>query len=582
MELINVKRNKVSDNGKGKAKYDLEGNKLFVEQVAMNYFEKEGYNSIWSENHYWWELMMLLFWDIIFAKTKGAVETANSGYLEPNTDEFNKLFDVFVKTNGMPADLFSDEFYNRRKDLINNRIKELKNKDIGEVIKKNYKTHSGENCRLIENWDKFSLDELLIVSKYINTNNFLEILKRLLKNISNNRSGFPDLIIYNEQKISFVEVKSKNDSMSDNQVEWKSFFESLNLTYILFLVNHTKRQISNIKNKLSGNSKDVKVIFGDSSSKYREEAIEFIKKQETFFTDNEGKEQIYGALFSIKKIEDLYKILDLTSRWKSSKFFLDGEEISAKKLRSSLWCYRKKNENNASIDYCKTNEYSNEKNKFDCRQVNLDVDRWTEYGYVDTQNGDWIFNKEKLENLVEDIINSLELCPLFKSNKLEKHIKNLPIKINPKENKKWSYISAERSRWFYNNGEWVCSWSEKEFPGYSSMIGIEKISKEERNNYIENQNYTKNINFEIKTNKKEEKKSGCFIATAVYEDYNSKEVLRLRKYRDEKLKNSIWGRIFIRTYYTISPPISEIIKKHNILKKLIKPILDKIILKLDN
>jgi hypothetical protein len=114
------------------------------------------------------------------------------------------------------------------------------------------------------------------------------------------------------------------------------------------------------------------------------------------------------------------------------------------------------------------------------------------------------------------------------------------------------------------------------------MIGIEKISKEERNNYIENRNYTKNINFEIKTNKKEEKKSGCFIATAVYEDYNSKEVLRLRKYRDEKLKNSIWGRIFIRTYYTISPPISEIIKKHNILKKLIKPILDKIILKLDN
>ncbi len=42
---------------------------------------------------------------------------------------------------------------------------------------------------------------------------------------------------------------------------------------------------------------------------------------------------------------------------------------------------------------------------------------------------------------------------------------------------------------------------------------------------------------------------GCFIATAVYQDYDHPQVLKLRKFRDDKLKKSLLGRAFIRLYY---------------------------------
>ncbi|MBQ8612250.1 MAG: hypothetical protein IJ412_11170 [Oscillospiraceae bacterium] len=51
--------------------------------------------------------------------------------------------------------------------------------------------------------------------------------------------------------------------------------------------------------------------------------------------------------------------------------------------------------------------------------------------------------------------------------------------------------------------------------------------------------------------------TGCYIATAVYGSYDCPEVWTLRRFRDEILKNSIWGRIFIRFYYMVSPKLVE-------------------------
>jgi len=42
----------------------------------------------------------------------------------------------------------------------------------------------------------------------------------------------------------------------------------------------------------------------------------------------------------------------------------------------------------------------------------------------------------------------------------------------------------------------------------------------------------------------------CFIATAVYGDINAKEVIVLRRYRDEKMSSTFLGKIFIQFYYS--------------------------------
>ncbi|MEW6026174.1 MAG: PQQ-binding-like beta-propeller repeat protein [Planctomycetota bacterium] len=53
---------------------------------------------------------------------------------------------------------------------------------------------------------------------------------------------------------------------------------------------------------------------------------------------------------------------------------------------------------------------------------------------------------------------------------------------------------------------------------------------------------------------------GCFIATAVYGNYNHPNVLVLRNFRDNCLLTNALGRRFVDLYYKISPPVAEYLK----------------------
>lgn len=75
---------------------------------------------------------------------------------------------------------------------------------------------------------------------------------------------------------------------------------------------------------------------------------------------------------------------------------------------------------------------------------------------------------------------------------------------------------------------------------------------------------------------------GCYIATAVYGSYDCPEVLVLRQYRDEVLSKSWYGRLFIHTYYTISPHIAKRLSRKSSITKFIKKKLDKFVSKLNS
>jgi hypothetical protein len=65
---------------------------------------------------------------------------------------------------------------------------------------------------------------------------------------------------------------------------------------------------------------------------------------------------------------------------------------------------------------------------------------------------------------------------------------------------------------------------------------------------------------------------GCFIATAAFGSPLANEVVLLSRYRDEVLMHSSFGRYFVKTYYRISPPLSILISKTNILRKVTRKI----------
>ena len=61
-------------------------------------------------------------------------------------------------------------------------------------------------------------------------------------------------------------------------------------------------------------------------------------------------------------------------------------------------------------------------------------------------------------------------------------------------------------------------------------------------------------------------KSGCFIATAVYDNYNHPTVIDLRYFRDYYLDQKKWGKAFIKWYYTHSPNWANFISSSRVCR----------------
>ena len=74
--------------------------------------------------------------------------------------------------------------------------------------------------------------------------------------------------------------------------------------------------------------------------------------------------------------------------------------------------------------------------------------------------------------------------------------------------------------------------------------------------------------------------SGCYIATAVYGSYNCPEVWTLRRFRDNTLNATWYGRAFIQTYYAISPTLVKWFGETFWFKRLCRKPLDKLVTKL--
>lgn len=72
-------------------------------------------------------------------------------------------------------------------------------------------------------------------------------------------------------------------------------------------------------------------------------------------------------------------------------------------------------------------------------------------------------------------------------------------------------------------------------------------------------------------------KGGCYVATCVYGSYDCPQVWTLRRFRDYKLNNTWYGRLFIKLYYAISPTLVKWFGKTKWFKKMWKGKLDRMV-----
>jgi hypothetical protein len=73
-------------------------------------------------------------------------------------------------------------------------------------------------------------------------------------------------------------------------------------------------------------------------------------------------------------------------------------------------------------------------------------------------------------------------------------------------------------------------------------------------------------------------KSGCFIATAAYGSYLHPKVAELRAFRDKYLLTNLPGRLFVSLYYWASPPLADLIARHELLRGATRLLLAPVVL----
>ena len=82
--------------------------------------------------------------------------------------------------------------------------------------------------------------------------------------------------------------------------------------------------------------------------------------------------------------------------------------------------------------------------------------------------------------------------------------------------------------------------------------------------------------------RKTSKQSGCYVATCVYGSYDCPQVWTLRRFRDDTLGATWYGRAFIRTYYAISPTLVKWFGKTTWFKHMWQGTLDLMVAKLNS
>lgn len=129
----------------------------------------------------------------------------------------------------------------------------------------------------------------------------------------------------------------------------------------------------------------------------------------------------------------------------------------------------------------------------------------------------------------------------------------------------------------------ACSWKTERSSGGTYWEKDCQLSKEAKEHNIDRiMEYHGKIK-ELDPNytiPKRPKAGGCYVATCVYGSYDCPEVWTLRRYRDEKLALTKFGRAFIHTYYAISPTIVKMFGNRRWFRAIWKRVLDNKVKKL--
>ncbi len=144
--------------------------------------------------------------------------------------------------------------------------------------------------------------------------------------------------------------------------------------------------------------------------------------------------------------------------------------------------------------------------------------------------------------------------------------------------KDWDFEVEQRDSiiylktWKFAHTDYALSGTDKVVKDYNAICDcVEEINKE---HYPGVEIHVDRINASSK--------KGCYIATAVYGTYNCPQLWTLRRFRDDKLLHTWYGRLFVKFYYATSPIVIRIFGKTKWFNRFWRTRLDSITQKLQS
>ena len=180
LDFITIKADRIPKKG-NQVLYSFNNSELNTYSVGKEYFLINGYNATYAGNSLWKSLLKKLFFKEL---------------------QLDKDF--------LRLDSCDDDFYFENRLEISDRLGYLSNNDLKiELLSSEVKT-------------KFD-EKIFILVDLINQDIILNILDYLLRDFIHHSQGFPTLMVFDDKKLFFAEVKSENNPLTRNQIKKHKF-----------------------------------------------------------------------------------------------------------------------------------------------------------------------------------------------------------------------------------------------------------------------------------------------------------------------------------------------------------------------
>ncbi|MBT3273746.1 MAG: VRR-NUC domain-containing protein, partial [Spirochaetales bacterium] len=203
-----------------------------VEEYSLLGFMENGNDGYYTENTLWGGMFALAFWDIIFLPLTGV------------------FFNPFQSA---PADIFTEEFYQRRAHEIDRRLNDISTDDKWPLhFLAMYKEKTGISNAFV-NWKLLPIELIVAAIEAIPKIHLTAIFERMVRDLRSNTSGFPDLIVFPKKSNSFtlagdtdlpyllIEVKGPGDQVQKNQKRWMRYFREIGVPFRVLRLNRPRR-----------------------------------------------------------------------------------------------------------------------------------------------------------------------------------------------------------------------------------------------------------------------------------------------------------------------------------------------------